>query len=206
MCKELGDAIYEPPVINSFELKPDGSVYQGDTLRAVVKAVNPEKGKLTYKWEALDGGTFIPPFDLDSILWIAPFEGGEKRIRAVVSNDKEARRTNSVVVQSLGKPLVRILSPSTGENFLINQPIEVEATAYHDNDLSKVWLLVNDVPADSQSWTSSNNYLLRFTPTDTFVGPLELKVFAEVLNQPGNTNADYITVFVQGIIQKTGRN
>ena len=50
-CKELGDAIYEPPVIESFELIYDEPVLPLDTVTAFVSASNPEKGELSYSWE-----------------------------------------------------------------------------------------------------------------------------------------------------------
>lgn len=203
-CKELGDTIYEPPLINSLTLTPDGTILPGDSVKAIVKASNPEKGSLTYQWEAPDGGTFLPPADLDSIIWIAPFQGGEYRIRAIVSNDKESRETNRIDVQSLDKPLVKILSPANQQSFIVGQEMTINAEAYHDNDLSRVVLLLNNMPADTLGSYSSHNYLFHFTADTSSVGPLEIKVLAEVLNQPTNTNFDYVTVYIQGVIQKAG--
>jgi len=204
-CKELGDTIYEPPVIESLVLSPVGPVLPGDTVTAVVTAKNPEKGTLSYGWEVSpDKGNFLPPKDINVVKWIAPPEGDEYSIKAIVRNEKKQTVTKNITVLSLEKPYVKITSPSNNENFLIGNMINVEATAYHGNDLSKVWLLADNVYVDSSSWNSSNNYILHFTPDSTLVGPLQLKVLAEALNLPGNINSDYVNVNIQGIIMKSG--
>ena len=83
--------------------------------------------------------------------------------------------------------------------------IEIKATAYHDNDLSKVWLLVNNVYMDSLNWNPSNNYIFYYTPDFSVnPGPAELTVLAEAFDQPGNISFDHVTVNIEGIVPKTG--
>ncbi len=203
-CDKLGDVIYEAPVIESFTITPDVPVFPGDTVTAEVEATNPEKGILTYKWENPDGGQFIPPIDLNSVKWIAPLQGGEYRIRIVVKNDDESRDTKRATVQNLEKPYVKILAPANNENFIVGENIEVNVSAFHDNDLSQVWLLVQDRAVDSLSWNSSNSYNFSFIPDTSYFGSVEIKAMAEVFNQPGNTNLDYVNVYINRVILKSG--
>ena len=204
-CKEIGDAIYEPPQIKSLELTPAGTVLPGDTVTALVSAENPEKGSLSYSWEVSpDRGLFLPPTDMESIRWIAPLVGDEYTIKVIVRNDKRSTETKNIVVQSLDNPYVRILSPANNSYYAQMQEIEVVATAYHDNDLSWVWLLVDNVIVDSLSWNSSDEYKFKYSPNLTKIGQVELRVMAEALNNPGNTSSDYVTVSIEGIVPKTG--
>jgi len=202
-CKELGDAIqkYEPPIIKDLLLSAN-VVIPGDTITATVTATNPEKGVLTYSWEAPDGGQFVPPVDAETVKWVAPFEGKSYRIRSVVRNNEKSTLQKSVTVQSLNKPLVTITMPENDDFFVQGERIEIKATAYHDNDLSKVWLLVNNVYVDSLNWNPSNEYIFYYIPGPTIIGPTELTVLAEVFNQPGNTSSDYVTVSIEGILPK----
>jgi hypothetical protein len=204
-CKELGEAIYESPQIKSLEISPGGTVLPGDTVTAVVSADNPEKGTLSYSWEVSpDRGVFLPPTDMDTIKWIAPLVGDEYTIKAIVRNDKKSTETKNVVVQSLDKPYVRIISPANNSYFAQMQEIEVIATAYHDNNLSKVWLLIDNVVVDSLDWNSSDEYKFNYSPDLTKIGEVELRVMAEALGNQGNTSSDYVTVSIEGIVPKTG--
>lgn len=195
---------YEKPIIEDLDLSSN-VVYPGDTVVATVTATNPEKGVLTYAWEAPDGGQFIPPTDEVTVQWVAPFIGKSYRIRAVVSNDEKSTLTKSVTVQSLTKPFVQILSPEDNEYFIQGGEIEISVNAYHDNHLSQVWLLVDNVFVDSLAWDASNNYIFKYVPDFSIVGETELKILAEVFNQPGNTASDYVTVSIEGILPKPGK-
>lgn len=203
-CDKLGNVLYEPPVIESFVLSPDEAVLPGDTIRAIVVATNPEKGILSYKWEAPDGGQFIPPIDRDSVKWIAPLQGGDYGIRIVVKNDDESKQIKHATVLSLDKPYVKINSPANNDNFIVGDNIEIGVSAYHDNQLSRVLLLVQDSIVDSLGWNSSDTYTFLFTPDSSHIGPIEIKVTAEAAGTPGNTNSDYINIFINSVILKSG--
>lgn len=194
---------YLKPVIEGLTLSQN-IVIPGDTVVATVTATNPEKGILTYSWQAPDGGQFIPPTNANTVKWIAPFIGKVYKIKAIVSNEETSTRTAEVTVQSLNNPFVQILSPSNNDYFVQMQQIRVDVSAYHDNHLSKVWLLLDNVYIDSLGWNSSNIYVFDFKPDLSVVGQVELKVIAEVFNQPGNTASDYVMINIEGILPKTG--
>jgi hypothetical protein len=209
-CKELGEAIYESPVIESFELTPDGPVFPLDTVTAVVIASNPEKGTLIYEWD-VDPEDYeaqlIPPLNANTVRWIAPFEGGEYTITAIVRNDKKKTRSADIIVQSLEKPYVRINEPSNSDYFVQGQQIEIVADAFHPNNLTQVWLEVAGVSIEIKDYNSSDRYTFSYTPDSTVLGPVELKVTAEANTIPtGNTSSDYVIVNVEGILPKAGKH
>ncbi len=210
-CDKVGEIIdegtYEKPIIDLVRAEPE-NVNPGDTVVAVVVATNPEKGLLTYSWKSPDGGRFIEPSNKDTVEWIAPFSGGTYSLEVTVKNDKKSRsKSDDVFVNNLENPLVNISSPKGNSYFVQNDKIDVAVTAYHDNKLAFVRLLVNGTQiGQDKSYDASNDYLFSFNTDSLMVGDLKIKIIAVAFNQPENSGADSVTVVVGGILPKNGGN
>lgn len=208
-CNKVDDIInsdqYDPPEIEAIGAS-HSNANPGDTVMVWVRATNPEEGLMTYSWQGT-GGKYIEPADKDTVFWIAPLAGGNYELKVTVSNEKKNKSATKIVnVISAQKPLVNILSPAAGAFFVQGQEIEVHAEAYHDNGLQQVELFVNDRLAAQQDYRSDNNYQFSFNSDTIRVGQVWIKVQAQVFDQPQNVNADSITVFIEGILPKTGGN
>jgi hypothetical protein len=180
-----------------------------DTVIASIKATNPQDGPLTYEWKC-DGGDFIPPADSSKVRWVAPLIGGNYELEVKVSNEKRHSDDSKIIyVESSDKPLVDILSPQKGTYFILNDLIPVEASAFHENDISIIRLYAINNGRDSLIQELDGNIsgtysfsMLKAYPA--LVGQTILKVEAEARNALRTKGSDEVTVTVEGIIE--GRN
>ncbi|MCB0284791.1 MAG: hypothetical protein KDF60_19590 [Calditrichaeota bacterium] len=206
-CNKVDDIInpddYKAPEIESINSSVN-TANPGDTVLVWVVASNPEEGLLTYSWQK-SGGKFIEPADQDTAYWIAPLQGGTYEVKASVSNEKKNKSiTKTINVISAQKAIVNILNPKSGEYYVLGQTISIQAEAYHDNDLSKVELFVNDSLVEQKDFSPDNIYNFSVTTNASMIGQTSLKVTAEVFGQPDNRNSESVSVYVEGILPKKG--
>ena len=206
-CDKVGDIIdneaYDPPVIILIDASQN-NVNPGDTVLVWVEATNPEEGLLTYSWQRT-GGRYIEPADNDTVNWIAPLAGGTYELTVTVSNEKKNKSAQKVVnVISTQKPLVNILNPKPGTFVVQGSDVTVSAEAYHDNGLQQVELFVNNEFFEAKDQNSDNLYEFSFKTDQNMIGQTWIMIVAKVNEQ--NINADSVSVFVEGILPKTGGN
>ncbi len=201
-CKQVGEIIdsveSEAPRITSLEFS-DSQLLPLDTLLAVARVSDENPAELNYEWRA-GGGSFIPPADGDSVLWIAPINGGNYKLTVKVANRfKSAEKSKAVVVVNPGQPLVSIEVPADDRRYVQTEPIAVKVKAYHDNSLSYVRVMLGGRERARTGVRTDNIY--QFTlDTDSLAGSYWLTVEAEVFGQNGNISRDSVRIHVDGII------
>ena len=187
-----------PQVSDIFSNAPGFIVQPTQTSKFWVTASNPEEGVLTYEWSA-NGGEYIGSRQNDTLTWKAPVTGGLYTITVKVSNsEKDITRSREITVPSLNAPQVNIISPKSGEFFVQESNVLINATAISENGISRTDLFVNDSLVSSLSGSSSNNYQFSWIVRED-AGPAEIKVSA-VAKQTGLTGSDSVLVNVEGII------
>ena len=210
-CDEVGkiidEGIYQKPIIESLDLFPKMDINIKDTVMAVVKATNPEKGLLTYKWsdDPENSGRFIDPADRDTAYWVA-LSPGPATITVTVSNDEKKSKFKSLTVIDPVKPIVKILSPKEGEYIVQNYTVSVTGTADHGNNINHIRLFVNDSLKGQISVDKlSVDFSLSFIADSSMFGETTIRVDAES-QQSGTTGADSVVVSIEGILPKRGGN
>ena len=187
-----------PQVSDIFSNAPRFIVQPTQTAKFWVTASNPEEGVLTYVWSA-NGGEYIGSRQNDTLTWKAPVTGGLYTITVKVSNsEKDVTRSREITVPSLNAPQVNIISPKSGEFFVQESNVLINATAISENGISRTDLFVNDSLVSSLSGSISNNYEFIWIVRED-AGPAEIKVSA-VAKQTGLTGSDSVLVNVEGII------
>ncbi len=173
-----------------------------DTIRAEVKATNPEDGALSYQWSVSpNSGPIIDPVDSRVIRWIAPTTGGQYTFHVEVSNDyKSADKQKSLRVNDITVPIVRILSPAAGDYWIQTVPVKIECEAYHSNGIKKVEFYINGHMKAEKSGSASDNYAFNFTPDTATVGGTWVRIEAVAANALQTRGADSVRVQVEGII------
>jgi hypothetical protein len=200
-CDGVEDLLdpYEAPLILNI-VKSDDQVTPGDTVTITVEAENPEEGVLYYDWSAPDGGRFVLPADQPVVQWVAPFQGGIKKIYCTVSNEEKSTETHvQIEVLNTQKPIVVIDAPQNGSRYVQYSEIEVDAQAYHENGIYRVWFLINGSVVDSTGYAGSDQYTFSFVADSARWGELELTVRAEAaaVSVKGETS---VVIFVDGIL------
>ncbi len=207
-CKGI-DSIFNPykaPELDEkgIEVSKD-SVFPRDTVIASIKATNPEDGPLYYEWSTTGNGWFIAPADKDTVRWIAPLEGGTYTITVKVSNEeKQKDASKDILVNNVKEPLVNIIKPENGTFFIQYEEINVEAYAYHNNDVTTVRLFVNGKQYGEKDYRGDNTYKFKFETDSTMVGTTTIKVEAD--NTLGKTGADSVTINVEEFIPGKNEN
>lgn len=180
-----------------------------DTVTASISATNPVEGPLFYEWSAT-AGRFIQPADSSLVRWIAPLLGGSYQLTVKVSNNRRsAEASKAVEVVSSAKPLVDIQEPAEDAYFVVNQQITVEATAQHENGISRVRLLVSKDGRDSliQQLDGNAAGVYRFEQLYAYralVGKATLLVEAQAANPLQTIGNDSLIINIEGIIE--GKN
>ncbi len=193
----------DAPVVEEINVFPD-RVFPFDTVYAQVKATNPEEGALSYQWSVSPNrGIFLDPVDGSSVRWSAPTDGGDYTFKVIIKNAyKSVEKTGSVKVIEPTAPLVRITSPQDGDYFVQLSEIAIKAEAFHNNDINKVQLYVNDVFLNEKSGSTSDKYEFSFTPDSSFLGSTEIKIQA-IANFVLTVGADSVMVNIEGILPAT---
>ena len=191
--------ITKAPVIGTLE----ASAYEvdpGDTVTVSVSVQEANGEVLYYDWNASRGQLLLPS-DQASVRWVAPSEGGRVTITVWVSNEeKSANQSTDITVRSYTRPFVSMEYPDPNAFIVLNDNMEIEARASHNNGIDWVYFYVNDVytiPLNRKSGTEDTyigNYQFQGV-----TGELELKVSARALTT-GTTGSDSLTVHVEGII------
>jgi len=189
----------EPPQVSDiFSDVPDFRVYPTQTAQFWVNASNPEDGVLTYEWSA-NAGEYLGSRQNDTLIWKAPVTGGLYTITVKVSNsEKDVTRSREITVPSLNAPQVNIISPKSGEFFVQERIVLINATAISEDEIYRTDFYLNDSLVSSLSGSISNNYEFSWIVREK-AGPVELKVSA-VAKQTGLTGSDSVIVNVEGII------
>ena len=173
-------------------------VNPGDTVIVTVTATNPEDGALDYSWSKT-GGTLLQPINSSEIKWKMPVEGDKYYITVTVTNqkDKSVSKSLEVEVVSPTKPYVNITSPNNGDYFVQYENIEIQAIAYHQNDILEIRLFINDSLKQNFSGHPSENYSFNYELSD-YTGDTEIKV--QAVSTYGYIGKDSILIKVEGII------
>lgn len=191
--------IARAPVIGSL----NASAYEvdpGDTVTVTVSVQEANGEVLYYEWNA-SRGELLQPVNQSGVQWVAPQEGGIVRITVWVSNeDKSSTQSIQINVRSYTNPFVVINAPQPESYFVLNDEVEIEAAASHNNGIEWVYLYVNDVyvmqlsrkPGLSDIYTGRYRF-------QTATGKLELKVSARA-RTTSTFGSDSLNVFVEGII------
>jgi hypothetical protein len=171
------------------------AVFVGDTVKFWVIASDPDGGILNYIWNS-NGGEFITSFEEDSVLWRAPFQGGDYTVQVNVANkNKSVTKKKTVRVVSLDNPVVKILSPLDQQYLVQYETTKIEAEAFHENGILYVEFFVNDSSIEILNGKESNIYSMDWIIGNN-VGATEIKVSATATT----SNADSIIVNIEGVI------
>ena len=137
--------------------------------------------------------------DVMSVLETEEAGVGDYTITVKVSNsEKDVTRGREITVPSHNAPQVNIISPKSGEFFVQESNVLIDATAISENGISRADFYVKDSLVSSLSGSSNNNYKFSWIVRED-AGPVELKVSA-VAKQTGLTGCDSVLVNVEGII------
>ena len=84
----------EPPAPEVSEIFTSLSeIFAGDSVKFWVNASNPGEGSLSYDWNK-SAGEFLSAPDQDTVMWRAPFKGGNHTIEVNVANkDKTVKKS-----------------------------------------------------------------------------------------------------------------
>ncbi len=203
-CEQVGDLINpkHPPELDAqgIVLSQD-QVMPRDTVTASIKATNPLDGPLQFEWQA-DGGNFLPPFDSDTVLWVAPLSGGLYHLWVTVSNEdgKTTSPKKQINVISTSQPIVNILQPPEGKYFVVGQTCTVKVKAEHENGIALVRLWVNQQFMGAQDAAPAGYFEFAFKVTESMVGKTLLRAQAVARNQLQSTGEDETYIFVGGIV------
>ncbi len=206
-CDEVGKLINagKQPKIEApgIEVSAD-RVLPLDTVRASVRASNPEDGPLDYQWSA-NGGHFILPADDDSVRWIADLKGGSYRIKVKVSNDNGSDEdSKELQVLNLEAPVVDILEPAPNAYFVLWDTIEVRARAYHENGILWARIRFRNGSRDSvlaeTGGQSDPIYRFMFKTNEEMTGKITFIVEAKASTQAASVGKDSVTINIEGII------
>ena len=203
-CEQVGDLINPkklPELDEQGILLSQDQVMPLDTVQASIKATNPLEGPLQYVWQS-DGGTYLPPSDKDTVLWIAPLSGGVYHLWVTVSNtDGESTSPKKQInVISTSNPVVNIVQPTDGSYFVLNQVCNVKVDAAHENGIALVRLFVNDQLIGQKDTAHNGFYEFSFTIDESMVGKTGLRAEAVARNQLQSQGSDLIYIYVGGIL------
>jgi hypothetical protein len=174
------------------------AVFVGDTVKFWVIASDPDGGTLNYIWNA-NAGEFITSSEEDSVLWRAPFQGGDYTVQVNVANKyKSVTKKKTVRVVSLDKPVVKILSPLDQQYLVLYETTKIEAEAINENEILYVEFFVNDSSIEILNGKETNIYSMDWIIKNN-VGVTEIKVSATA-KVTDSTNADSIIVNIEGVI------
>ena len=203
-CEQVGELINPkrlPELDERGIVLSQDQVMPRDTIRASIKATNPLEGPLQYDWHA-DGGSFLPPFDNDTVFWVAPLSGGLYHLWVIVKNEdgESASPRRQINVISTSEPVVNILEPQDGAYFVTGQSCAVTIQAEHENGVSIVRLWINDHLMGESDNAQNGLYLFNITLDETMVGKTALKAEATANNQLQSKGQDVIYIYVGGIL------
>ena len=188
----------DPQVGEIISDRMDLDVHVGDTVNFWISASDPDGGILQYLWDCT-GGTFISTPDGDSVIWRAPFQGGNYSLQVRVSNkSKNVTRSKIIRVISFEKPVVHFISPRSGDFLIQHNAYTLVTEAFHDNGISTVRIYVNDVLAGTCKEIQPSLFRLDWI-ADVPSGWTELKAVAEAQTTAAQ-NQDSIQVSVEGVI------
>ncbi len=203
-CQSVDDILNpkHPPRLSDagVQLSQDRVMPQ-DTICAKIQATNPLDGPLQFVWHA-DGGNFIQPADQDSVLWIAPVNGGLYHVWVEVGN-KEGTTISpkrQVVVISTSEPVVNILEPPANAYFTVGQTVLIKVKAEHANGISVVNLYINGALKAQNDGALNQIYTFQLVLDDSMVGKTLLRAEAIARNQMATKGSDQITILVGGIV------
>ncbi|NQT27081.1 hypothetical protein HQ585_17130 [candidate division KSB1 bacterium] len=191
--------IARAPVIGSL----DATSYEvdpGDTVTVTVTVQEANGEVLRYEWNA-SRGELLPPVNQSTVQWVAPQEGGIVRITVWVSNeDKSSTQSIQVNVRSYTNPYIVINAPQPDTYFVLNDEVEIEATASHNNGIEWVYLYVDDayIMQLNRKVGLDNVYSCTYR-FQNMTGEIELKVSTRA-RTTGTFGMDSLSVFVEGII------
>lgn len=191
--------VAQAPVIGSM----DASAYEvdpGDTVTVSVTVQEANGDVLHYEWHA-SRGELIQPVNQSTVRWVAQSDGGTVRITVWVSNeDRSSNQSIELNVRSYIDPFVVIDTPQPESYFVLNDEVEIEARASHNNGIEWVNLYVDDAyvmqlsrkPGLDDTYTGHYQFLEK-------TGEVELRVSARA-RTTGTTGSDSLNVHVEGII------
>ena len=187
-----------PEVSKIFTSLSIREIFAGDSAKFWIEASNPGEGSLSYNWNK-SGGEFLSAPNQDSIMWRAPFEGGEQTIEVNVSNnDKTVTKSIPIEVISLDIPVVHIVYPKEDAYLVQYETIELKAEAFHDNGISYVEFFINDSSLGILDGKSSNIYTKSWL-NRALAGRSEIKVTA-VARSAVTEGFDKVGVNIEGVI------
>ncbi|MBN1782341.1 hypothetical protein JW948_14500 [bacterium] len=171
----------------------------GDTVEISVLLRDMTDPTLDFIWET-DGGQFLAPFNLPTVLWKAPAVGGEYTISLTVANDKKTSDpfAETMTVRSYAAPFVQIGEPAQNAVFIQYSTVQVAVTANHQNGIAWVSIYVNDNLQSEMNGKADEHYLFQCELNGP-PGITDIRAEA-VARTTGVIGSDRIQVRVEGIL------